>query len=787
MQSLFVRLKINTHSTTAPSLNRVLENKFLPIRTVQGITMKPFLTFFACLFFFVFTAALSVNEQNEKAGLIDKQVKELLSQMTLEEKVGQMTQITLQAVSKIQGTKDQAHQMDDAKLEEAIKKYHVGSILNVYDVAHSIEYWHEIINKIQNISKKETRLGIPILYGIDAIHGTTYTKGGTLFPQAISMAATWNTEIAKQAGEITAYETRASGIPWNFYPVMDIGRQPLWSRLWETFGEDVYLASQMGTSYIHGAQGDDISAPDKIATCLKHYVGYSYPFNGKDRTPAWISERMLREYFLPTFEAGVLAGAPTVMVNSSEVDGIPGHANYHLLTEVLKNELNFKGFVVSDWEDIIRLHTRDKLAETPKEAVRIAVMAGIDMSMVPYNFSFYDHLLELVKEGSVPLSRIEEAVARILRVKFQLGLFENPFPNEGLSKKFACKEFTDANLNAARESIILTKNEGNILPLSKNKKVLVTGPTANMLSVMNGGWTITWQGNEETLYPQEKNTVLEAIQNKIGKQNVSYVEGCSFDKDINTSKAVVEARNSDVVLLCLGEPTYCETPGSIFDLTLNKAQLDLAERIAETGKPVVLIMLEGRPRLITSIEPKIEGIVLGFLPGIEGGNAIADVLFGDYNPNGKLPITYPRYPNGITLYDYKPIEKFDGYDYDPLWPFGYGLSYTDFRYSNLKISADEISESEELTVTVDIQNVGKLPGKEVVQLYLTDKYGSVTRPNKQLKGFEKISFNPGETKTMTFKLNKEHLSFIGQENKRIVEKGDFEITVDNLKKKFRLK
>lgn len=748
--------------------------------------MKKILMVLTIVALFILTSAFKPTNQKQTSDQLDQRVKELLSKMTSEEKVGQMTQVTIQAVSKTQGTKDQKHEIDNEELEEAIKKYHIGSILNVYDVAHTIEYWHEIINKIQNIATKETRLGIPILYGIDAIHGTTYTKGGTLFPQAISMAATWNKEIAKTAGEITAYETRASGIPWNFYPVMDIGRQPLWSRLWETFGEDVYLATQIGTSYIRGAQGDDISSPDKLATCLKHYVGYSFPINGKDRTPAWISERMLREYFLPTFEAGILVGSPTIMVNSSEVDGIPGHANYHLLTEVLRNELNFKGFVVSDWGDIEKLHTRDKIADTPKEAVRIAVMAGVDMSMVPYNFSFYDLLLELVKEGSVPLWRIDEAVSRILRVKMQLGLFENPYPNKELVKKFACKEFTDTNLNAARESIILTKNEGNILPLSKNIKVLVTGPTANLLSVMNGGWTITWQGNEETLYPQEKNTVLEAIQNKVGKHNVKYVEGCSFDQDINSSFAVSEAKNSDIVILCLGEPTYCETPGSIFDLTLNKVQLDFANKISETGKPIVLIMLEGRPRVITSIEPKIKGIVLGFLPGMEGGNAIADVLFGDYNPNGKLPITYPKYPNGITLYDYKPIEKFDGYDYDPIWSFGFGLSYTNFSYSNLNISFDKIAESDELIITVDVKNIGKIVGKEVVQLYLTDLYASVTRPNKQLKGFEKISLDPGETKTVTFKLKKEHLSFIGKENKRVVEAGEFEVIVSDMKRKFTL-
>lgn len=718
---------------------------------------------------------------------VDAQVKELVAKMTLEEKVGQMTQVTIQAVSKVQGTKDQMHQLDNAKLEEAIKKYHVGSILNVYDIANTADYWHEVINKIQNIAIKETRLGIPVLYGIDAIHGATYTKGATLFPQAISMAATWNTEIAKQSGEITSFETKASGIAWNYYPVMDIGRQPLWSRLWETFGEDVYLASQMGSSYIKGAQGDDISAPTKLATCLKHYVGYSFPINGLDRTPAWISERMMREYFLPPFEAGILAGSPSVMVNSGEVDGIPGHANYHLLTEVLRNELNFKGLVVSDWEDIKRLHTRDGVASTPKEAVRISVMAGVDMSMVPYDFSFYNYLLELAKEGAVPMWRIDEAVSRILAVKMQVGLFDDPYPNKALLKDFANDKFTAINLNAARESIILTKNENNILPLSKTTKVLVTGPTANMLSVLNGGWTITWQGNEESAYPQEKNTVLEAIQNKIGSENVNYVEGTSFDKDINTSKAVSEAKNSDVVILCIGEAAYCETPGRLFDLTLNKAQLELANKIFETGKPVIIVMLEGRPRLITEIEPKSKGMLLGFLPGMEGGNAIADILFGDANPSGKLPITYPKSPNGITLYDYKPIEKFDGNDYNPLWPFGYGLSYTTFEYSNLKISSQEITENDELTVKVDVKNTGNTAGKEVVQLYLTDKYGSVTRPNKQLKAFEKIMLKPGEVKTIEFKINKHQLSFIGQDNKRIVEPGDFVVTIQNHTANFELK
>lgn len=718
---------------------------------------------------------------------VDKDVKRLLSKMTLEEKVGQMTQLTLAAFTKIPGTATQSHQYDEARLEEAIKKYHIGSILNVADVWHTLDYWHELVTKIQNIATKETRLGIPVIYGIDAIHGTTYTKGGTLFPQSINMAATFNVDLSKESGSITSYETRASGIPWNFYPVMDIGRQPLWPRLWETYGEDVYLASQMGKYYILGAQGNDIGNKDKLATCLKHYVGYSYPLNGLDRTPAWISERAMREYFLPPFEAGILAGAPTIMVNSAEVDGIPGHANYHLLTEVLRKELKFKGFVVSDWEDIVRLHTRDRVAATPKEAVKIAVMAGVDMSMVPYDFSFYNYLVELVKEGSVPMKRIDEAVSRILAVKMQLGLFKDPYPDNSLRSKFACDDFTQTNLEAARESIVLTKNVDNVLPLSKNTKVLVTGPTANSLSVLNGGWTITWQGNEESLYPQEKNTILEAIQNKIGKNSVYYVEGCGFDKESNSGDAVTQAKNSDAVILCLGEPTYCETPGNIFDLTLNKAQLDFAQKIIETGKPVILVMVGGRPRLITSIEQKVNGVLLAFLPGMEGGNAVADILFGDVNPSGKLPITYPKYPSGNTTYDHKPVENFDGTKYNPLYPFGYGLSYTNFAYTNLKLSSKNFSRADGLTVSVDIKNTGSIAGKEAVLLYLTDLYGSVSRPNKQLKGFNKILLNPGETKTVTFKLNLDDLSYIGQDSKRIVEPGEFKITVGNLTDNFVLK
>jgi beta-glucosidase len=734
-------------------------------------------------------AFLGLNKTNEKAinkSEIKLKVDELLSKMTLEEKIGQMTQVTIQVISKTEGTVDQKFSIDDDKLAEAIQKYHVGSILNVYNVAHTVEEWHSIINLIQTVATEQTRLGIPIIYGIDAIHGATYTKGATLFPQAISLAATWNRDMAFKEGTITSRQVRASGISWNYYPVMDIGRQPLWSRLWETYGEDVYLASQLGESYIKGAQGENYGAPDKLATCLKHYVGYSFPLNGRDRTPAWISEGMLREYFLPTFEAGVKAGAPTVMVNSSEINGIPTHSNYHLLTEVLKDEMGFEGFIVSDWEDIKRLNDRDRVADSPKEAVRMAVMAGVDMSMVPYDFSFYEHLLELVNEGAVPMTRIDDAVRRILTVKMQLGLFEDPMPLDNFETEFNNPEYENANLRAAQESIILTKNENSLLPLAQDTKVFLTGPTADLLSALNGGWTLTWQGNEERLYPTDENTLLEAIENKIGKENVTYAEGSTFDKIIDIEEVIKAADESDVIIACLGEPAYCESPGNINDLTLEEAQLSLVEELSKTGKPIVLVMLEGRPRLINRIVDKCDAVVIGFLPGMKGGDAIADVITGDVNPSGKLPVTYPNSPNGLMCYDYKPIEDFDVNHYTPQWPFGYGLSYTTFEYFDMKISNEEINNGDEIYVTVSVKNTGDRIGKEVVQLYLCDVFGSVSRPVKQLKGFEKVELKPGEVKQISFTITPEHLSFIGRDNKRIIEAGDFKVYVDKLEASFKL-
>lgn len=736
------------------------------------------------LFGFFFVAENEVPSTNSNEEKAIKIARELLSRMTLEEKVGQMYQLSLENICKPRMGEGARIEIDSNKLRNAIINNNCGSILNTGNGANSLDSWQEIITAIQDVATKETRLKIPVLYGIDAIHGVNYTLGATLFPQAFTMAATRNKELVKRAAEITAYEMRASGIPWNFNPVLDMGREPLWPRFWETLGEDVYLASTLGKLYVEGIQGNNPGADDKGAVCLKHYMGYSAPKNGQDRTPAWISERMLREIFLPPFAEAVKAGALTVMTNSSEINGIPVHSDYFIVTEILKYELGFKGFVVSDWEDIKRLYTRDRVADSPKEAVRMAVMAGIDMSMVPDDFSFYDLLLELVNEGTVPISRIDDAVERILYVKYLLGLFDNPYPEKKLVEKFACEEFTETNIEAAGEAITLLKNENRTLPLSPKSKVLVTGPTANLLSVMNSGWTITWQGSNEALYPPEKYTVVEATQKKIGGNNVVYIEGCDFENDINIDKALKAAEDVDQVVMCLGEPPYCETPGNIKNLELNEIQLQFAARMYEKGKPVTIILIEGRPRVISKIVDGADAILMAYLPGMEGGLAIADILFGTLNPSGKLPFTYPKYVNGNTTYDHKPLEKFDTNNYDPQWSFGFGLSYTKFEYSDLALDKNSYEMNDIIKISVSVKNVGERAGKESVELYICDLYGSVSRPVKQLKGFEKILLEPGQSKIVNFELNKDDLSFIGRENKRIVEPGEFKVMVDRLETSF---
>ena len=719
--------------------------------------------------------AVNAQETNE---VVENRIQTLLAQMTLEEKVGQMTQIDFSVIS-VENGQFADDPIDRGKLRDAILHHHVGSILNTPTTPNNqtqpIEKWRRMTQIIRE-TVAETRLNIPLIYGIDAIHGATYTENAVLFPQAISMAATFNPDLSFKAGEIAAREVKASGLDWNFSPVMDIGRQPLWPRLWETYGEDVYLSSVMGEAYIKGHQSDDMAAADKAPTCLKHYVGYSYPLNGKDRSPAWIGERALREYFLPGFAAGIEAGAPTVMINSAEVDGIPGHANHQYLTTILRGELGFKGFTVSDWEDIIRLHTRDKMAASPREAVKMAVMAGVDMSMVPFDYSFYHLLLDLVKTGEVPQARIDEAVSRILRVKIQSGLFERRDSALAVEGQFATAEAVAINRQAAQEAIILAKNSNDLLPLKKNVSILVTGPTANLLSVMNGGWTITWQGDAEHLYPKHHPTLLQAIRQKTSGQ-VTYVGGQRFSDEINIEQAVTEARKHDVVLLALGEKTYTETLGNIESLELDPVQRQLARAIFAIGKPVVLVTLGGRPRIISEIADQAQAVVLGFLPGMEGGVAMADILFGDVNPSGKLPISYPRHAADITPYDHKPMEAFEGNQYRPLYPFGHGLSYTRFATSGLTLDKQQIHSGESVEVSVQVKNTGAIAGKETVLVYLNDMAASVTRPVKQLKAFRKVELQPGEVQTLHFTLMPAAMSFIGLDMKRIVEPGDFKVMV----------
>ncbi|MGZ3774073.1 MAG: glycoside hydrolase family 3 N-terminal domain-containing protein [Pseudobdellovibrionaceae bacterium] len=727
------------------------------------------------------------KKENDLEADITVNVNALLKQMSIEEKVGQMTQITLDVVIDKASLKSENPTLDPLKLKEAILKYHVGSILNVAgDKAHTLENWHKLLSGIQDAALKD-RLKIPILYGVDSIHGAHYTRGATVFPQSISLAATWNPSLSAKVGEITALETRISGIPWNFFPVLDIGRQELWPRFYETYGEDVVLAQHMAWANILGQQGltkNNLAGPRNVASCMKHYVGYSFPWSGKDRTPAIITEKMMREYFLPTFETAVKAGSETVMINSGEVDGIPGHANYHLITEVLKGEMKFKGFAVSDWEDIKRLYTRDHYASSPEEAVRIAIMAGVDMSMVPYDYSFAEILVKLVKQNKVPMSRIDDAVKRILRVKYLLGIFEKPYPNSDSRYKslFGSKDSEEANLNIAAEAITLLKNDNTFLPLPNNSKVLVTGPTANSLAALNGGWTLTWQGDKEELYPRDKKTVYRALQDQLGTSNVSFAKGIEFNKKADDYELALQmARDSDVVVLCLGEKPYTETPGNIDDLNLDSAQIEFAQALHRQGKPVVLILIQGRPRVIREIEPLASAVVLAYLPGMEGGRAISEVLTGKVNPSGKLPFSYPRYVNSLVPYDHKYQEVADGNVYNPQWPFGFGLSYSKFSYSNLEIESKTFGLRKSLKAKVTVTNDSDIEGKEVVQLYLSDLYRTYSSPPvKKLIDFKKVNLPPHTSQEIVFEIKLEQLSFIAPDNRRIVEKGTFKIQIQNL-------
>jgi beta-glucosidase-like glycosyl hydrolase len=750
---------------------------------------KVFLIFFACLCAF----SQSVFAQ------YDEKVDAMLKDMTLEEKVGQMAQVTVDLFFD-----KKTHLLKDSMINEAFIKYKVGSILNTWDnVAHSKEEWAKLVKLLQD-SASSSGLRIPLIYGVDAIHGVTYTDGATLFPQEIAMAATFNRKLVRKSAEICAYETRAGSLPWNFSPVLDLGIDVRWARLWETFGEDPFLASAMGVEMVKGYQGNDPAAIDKyhVAACAKHFLGYSVPVSGKDRTNANIPENVLREYHLPSFQAAVEAGLASIMINSGLINGESVHASHRIITDLLKNELGFNGVVVSDWNDIEKLYVRDRIASSQKDAVRLAVNAGIDMSMIPYDFRFCDYLIELVKEGSVPVERIDDAVRRILKLKFKLGLFEHPYYDVVQYPDFGSKSNTETAYNAASEAITLLKNKGDILPLKKDAHILVCGPNANTMRALNGGWSYSWLGNKTESFTGKYNTILEAIQNRIGSGKVDYIAGVEYvesgryweEMETGIKAAVDKAEKADCIILCLGENSYCEKPGDLQDMYLSDSQTKLAQALCSTGKPVILVLNEGRPRIISKFEDKTAAVLMTFLPGNFGGDAIADVIFGKINPSGKLPFNYPRYPQSLVNYWHKYSEEqvrsqgmyiYES-DYSPQYEFGFGMSYTTFGYSNLTFSKDKLDSSEKLIVKVDVTNTGKIKGKESVLLYLSDLYASLAPDMKRLKGFEKIELEPGETKTVEFTLTNKEMSFVNINNKTVAEPGPFKVTIGSLSKIFEL-
>ena len=730
--------------------------------------------------------------------VIEAHIQEWLKKMTLEEKIGQMCEITIDVVSDFEASKKNGFTLNPAMLDTVIGKYKVGSLLNVpLSVAQKKEKWAEAIKQIQDLSMKE--IGIPCIYGVDQIHGTTYTLDGTMFPQGINMGAAFNRELTEKAAAISAYETKAGCIPWTYAPVVDLGRDPRWSRMWENYGEDCYVNAEMGKASVRGFQGSDPNhiGEYNVAACMKHYMGYGVPVSGKDRTPSSISRSDMREKHFAPFLAAIRQGALSVMVNSGVDNGVPFHANRELLTEWLKEDLNWDGMIVTDWADINNLCTRDHIAATKKEAVKIAINAGIDMSMVPYEVSFCDYLKELVQEGEVPMSRIDDAVARVLRLKYRLGLFENPYWDIKKYNKFGSEEFACVALQTAEESEVLLKNEGNILPLAKGTKILLAGPNANSMRCLNGGWSYSWQGHRADEFAGAYNTIYEALCNKYGKENIIYEPGVTYapykndnwweENQPEIEKSVAAASRADVIIACIGENSYCETPGNLTNLTMSENQRNLVKALAATGKPVILILNQGRPRIINDIVPLAKAVVNVMLPSNYGGDALANLLAGDANFSGKMPFTYPKHINALANYDYKPCENMGqmggNYNYDSVmdvqWEFGFGLSYTTYSYSNLKVDKTSFTADDVLTVSVAVTNTGKVTGKESVLLYSKDLVASSTPDNIRLRNFEKIELNPGETKTVTMQLKGSDLAFVGYDGKWRLEKGDFKLKCGN--------
>lgn len=776
---------------------------------------------------------------------IEEKIEALLRKMTLDEKVGQMTELTIDVLQKrtnpfegqsletitptdlkrilrnykldkefkvgkeLPSREDmlkiysrindieqaKGFHLDEEKLKTVIGQYKVGSILNVPNgVAQTPEKWQEIIKRIQEVSMKE--IGIPCIYGVDQIHGTTYTLGGTFFPQSINMAAAFNRELTREGARISAYETKAGSIPWTYAPVTDLGRDPRWSRMWESYGEDAYINAEMGRESVIGFQGADPNniGINHIAACMKHYMGYGVPVSGKDRTPSSITEQDMREKHFAPFLEMVKAGALSIMVNSGINNGLPFHANYELLTTWLKEDLNWDGMIVTDWADINNLYTRDRIAKDKKEAIKLAINAGIDMSMDPYDVNFAILLKELVQEGEVPMSRIDDAVRRVLRLKYRLNLFEKPFYNVKDYPLFGSQEHAAVALKAAEESLVLLKNNENILPITKGKKILITGPNANSMRTLNGGWSYSWQGDKADEYATDYNTILEAFVNKYGKENIIYEPGVTYkpsgqwyeESNPEIEKAVAAAAGADYIVAVIGENSYCETPGNLTDLTQTENQRNLIKELAKTGKPIILVLNQGRPRIIADIELLAKAVINIMLPGNYGGDALANLMTGEVNFSGKMPFTYPKEINSLITYDYKPSEhigkQMEGaYNYDSQvsvqWPFGYGLSYTTFEYSNLRVNKTEFIADDELEFTVDVKNTGDTIGKESVLLFSSDLVASLTPDVRRLRAFDKIELQPGETKTVTLKIKGEDLAFVGYDGKWILEKGGFNIQI----------
>ena len=723
---------------------------------------------------------------------IEAQVEQTLKKLTLEEKIGQMMEL----VTDLFGANDKngVFYIDEHKTDSILSRYKIGSILNAPNTcAPTAKQWEKYISQIQKISMK--RIGIPCVFGLDQNHGSTYTQDGTLFPQNINVAASFNREIARRSAEATAYETRAVSVPWTYSPTVDLGRDARWPRIWENFGEDCYLSSEMGKAMVYGFQGEDPNNIDQyhIATSMKHFMGYGVPWTGKDRTPAYISPADLREKHFAPFLAGLQAGALTVMVNSASVNGMPMHANKDILTGWLKEETGWDGVLITDWADINNLYTREMVAKDKKDALRIAINAGIDMIMEPYSCDACGYLVELVKEGKIPMSRIDDACRRVLRMKYRLDLFKNPTQKLKNYPKFGGEEFAKLALEGATESMVLLKNEGNILPLQHGKKILLTGPNANQMRCLDGGWSYTWQGHRADEFAGKYNTIYEAFCNEYGKENVILNQGVTYNEkgkyweenEPQIQGAVDAAKNVDVIVACIGENSYTETPGNLTDLWLSENQRNLVKELAKTGKPVVLVLNEGRPRLIADIEPLAQGIIDILIPGNMGGDALANLVSGKSNFSGKMPYTYPKEINSLANYDFKKSEEVGtmegAYDYNAKitqqWGFGYGLSYTTYKYSNLKVSQSDFRHGDIIKVSVDVKNTGKVAGKESVLLFSSDLIASMVPDGRRLRAFDKVELQPGETKTVTFELKADDLAFVGWNGKWRLEEGDFKLMI----------